>query len=334
MNTLLRSDHSDHCVSMPRVILTRSGRASPVNMAARNAIPAHLFDPVACEVPASVLSRRRPTIRRRDVCSRNSHRRRRSNRKTTSTTACCSRHPYESYFGRLDYDITSNNRLTHVRYAERLLRSLPEHQFSPALSVARPAMWTTTTRRSPTCGTSVRRTVNEARIGYHQPVELLCGPRSEQRIRQPSWAGSLPRQTTFPAINTTGTYPYAGSPQVPTRSTRNSRLDPSDVVTMIRGKHILHFGGEFLVYQRQFHRLGQHQRRHYAVLRAVHRNNGRVDAVQRVWPVPLPERAWSTPTSCWAMSTVGTQASQPGVRSAPEEPADVSFRTISSCVRT
>ena len=55
---------------------------------------------------------------------------------------------------------------------------------------------------------------------------------------------------TFPAINFTGgSYPYAWIDPSSNSVYKEFTWDPSDVVTMIRGKHILHFGGELLAYQ-------------------------------------------------------------------------------------
>jgi hypothetical protein len=54
----------------------------------------------------------------------------------------------------------------------------------------------------------------------------------------------------FPAINFTGgSYPYAWIDPSSNSVYKEFTWDPSDVVTMIRGKHILHFGGELLMYQ-------------------------------------------------------------------------------------
>jgi TonB dependent receptor len=53
----------------------------------------------------------------------------------------------------------------------------------------------------------------------------------------------------FPAIQFTGTYPYAWLDPSSNAVYKEFTWDPSDVVTMIRGKHILHFGGELLAYQ-------------------------------------------------------------------------------------
>ena len=46
--------------------------------------------------------------------------------------------------------------------------------------------------------------------------------------------------------------------------------DPSDVVTLMVGKHILHFGGEFLIYPEQLHSLGQSECRHDGIYGCVH----------------------------------------------------------------
>ncbi|MHB1953506.1 MAG: TonB-dependent receptor, partial [Sulfobacillus sp.] len=49
----------------------------------------------------------------------------------------------------------------------------------------------------------------------------------------------------FPTVHVTGACCYALQPG-PNAITKQFVFDPSDVVTMIRGRHVLHFGGEFL----------------------------------------------------------------------------------------
>lgn len=44
-------------------------------------------------------------------------------------------------------------------------------------------------------------------------------------------------------------YPYAWIQPAPNAEYKEMVFDPSDVVTIILGKHILHFGGEFAFYR-------------------------------------------------------------------------------------
>jgi hypothetical protein len=53
----------------------------------------------------------------------------------------------------------------------------------------------------------------------------------------------------FPGFETTGTYPYSWLTPGSNSTYKEHVFDYSDVVTMIRGKHILHFGGELLAYR-------------------------------------------------------------------------------------
>jgi hypothetical protein len=57
------------------------------------------------------------------------------------------------------------------------------------------------------------------------------------------------KANTLPAIQYTNSYPYAWINPSSNSVYKEHVFDPSDVVTMISGKHILHFGGEMLIYR-------------------------------------------------------------------------------------
>ena len=70
---------------------------------------------------------------------------------------------------------------------------------------------------------------------YYEDARRLAGMVAK-------WAQTLPgRRHRF--VVTSG-----GGPGISPEHQENV-FDPSDVVTMIRGKHVLHFGGEFLFYR-------------------------------------------------------------------------------------
>ena len=108
---------------------------------------------------------------------------------------------------------------------------------------------TTITLRCPTCGTSVRRCVNEARIGYTNQMNFFSDPTLGK-----GYAGA-----TRMAVCQGGRLSRVSKRPVPTLTRwltpgtnavyKEHVFDYSDVVTMIRGKHILHFGGELLAYR-------------------------------------------------------------------------------------
>ncbi len=155
--------------------------------------------------------------------------------------------PFRKYFGRADYDLTSKNRIT---------ASVTQHD--------NPAFFPGQFPDSPLVGayngdvdgynaqiTDVwnisNRTINEARFGYtnqlnfYIPVSLGTGLGPSLGI--PSLKGD-----SLPSINISSyNAVYAGG--VSNAVYKEHDYDPSDVVTMIRGKHVMHFGGEYLILQ-------------------------------------------------------------------------------------
>ncbi|GGH05576.1 TonB-dependent receptor [Silvibacterium dinghuense] len=155
--------------------------------------------------------------------------------------------PYRKYFGRLDWDITHTNRLTMsdtqsdtpVLYPSQVTACPVGCQMGDVDN--NNAQVTDVWNISPT-------TINEARLGYtwqgnfYQDLTLNKGYAS-----QLGW--QFAKADDIPAIQFTRNYPYAWiEPQVQAVY-KEHVFDPSDVVTMIRGRHILHFGGEFLIYR-------------------------------------------------------------------------------------
>lgn len=156
-------------------------------------------------------------------------------------------YPYRRYFGRLDWDITPNNRLT----MSDTQSDTPD--FYPSTVTACPVgcqagdvdnnnaqitdVWNISSR-----------TINEARVGFTDQLNFFA----DQALNK-GYAAKLGWQFAkaddFPAVNFTGTYPYAWIDPSSNAVYKEFTYDPSDVVTLIRGKHILHFGGEFLMYQ-------------------------------------------------------------------------------------
>jgi hypothetical protein len=148
-------------------------------------------------------------------------------------------------FGRLDYNITSNNRLTfsiaeHSSHSVNGGTSCPvncQHSTGDAYD----AQVTDVHTFSPTV-------VNEFRFGFARQGNWFSP--GSLGLGYPAKIGlQYAKADVFPNINLTGT---AGnnvlSPQTSAIYIENS-FSPSDVVTMIRGKQILHFGGEILSYQ-------------------------------------------------------------------------------------
>jgi hypothetical protein len=152
--------------------------------------------------------------------------------------------PFLKYFGRFDYNLSDKNRLTlSVTQRDNPGASLtPDAPLDQTKSdiVSYNAqisdVWTVTSN-----------TVNEFRLGFTRQANNFA----------PATLGlGLPAKLGWnynvadiaPSIAITGTCCKTVAPGTNAIYNENS-LDPSDVVTLIRGKHILKFGGEVLMYQ-------------------------------------------------------------------------------------
>jgi hypothetical protein len=155
--------------------------------------------------------------------------------------------PWKRYFGRLDYAITQNNRLT-----------LSDTQGDESENGANPvtacpigcqigdvdnnnAQVTDVWNISP-------RTVNEARFGYTDQLNFFADAGTNTGI--PGKLGwQYAKADVLPTVQFQRNYPYAWIEPATNAEYKEFVFDPSDVVTMIRGKHVLHFGGEFAFYR-------------------------------------------------------------------------------------
>jgi hypothetical protein len=156
-------------------------------------------------------------------------------------------YPYRKFFGRLDYDISANNRLTLSDTQSDTPQMYPNNVSVCPIGCQtgdvdnNNAQITDVWNISPT-------TVNEARIGFTSQLNFFKDlALNKGYAAQLGW--QFAKADDFPAINFTGTYPYAWLDPSSNSIYKEFTWDPSDVVTMIRGKHILHFGGEILAYQ-------------------------------------------------------------------------------------
>lgn len=151
-----------------------------------------------------------------------------------------SSNPFTKYFGRLDYDVANNNRIT-ISQTES---DNPEFGYSPVCpincgseDVSRENaqisdVWTF----SPTF-------TNEARFGYTNQLNFYVPSTLGQGF--PATIGlGFAKADNFPNLSINSFY---GLGSAINAVYKMHVYDPSDVVTLIRGKHILHFGGEFLI---------------------------------------------------------------------------------------
>ena len=148
--------------------------------------------------------------------------------------------PVVKYFGRFDADITRNNRITGS--------AAWNNQHSLGLSPVCPINCTptdlfNTNNQISDVWTISPHAVNEARVGFMGEYDLL----QPQTMGQgwPSKLGlNFAKADIFPTINITSWYSLAPG----THSNYKENLfDFSDVVTLVKGRHVLHFGGELIV---------------------------------------------------------------------------------------
>jgi hypothetical protein len=155
--------------------------------------------------------------------------------------------PYRKYFGRLDYDITPNNRLTMSDTQSDTPVIYPNSVTVCPIGCQSGDVDNNNAQVSDVWNISPT-LINEARIGYTDQMnffaDLTLGRGYAAKL---GW--QFPKADTIPAVQFTNTYPYAWIEPQSNSVYKEHVFDPSDVVTMIRGKHILHFGGEVLIYR-------------------------------------------------------------------------------------
>lgn len=153
-----------------------------------------------------------------------------------------SSNPFIKWFGRLDYDISPTNRLTLSETESdnpglNLNEGIcPFNCFSGDVSRDNAQIsdvWTASSRF-----------INEARMGFTDQLNFFV-PQSVGK----GWPAKLGLQFAVadvaPQITVNG---FDTNIQPGTNAIyKEFVLDPSDVATMIRGRHVIHFGGEFLI---------------------------------------------------------------------------------------
>jgi hypothetical protein len=155
--------------------------------------------------------------------------------------------PFIRYFGRLDYDVRSNNRIT-ISESEG---DNPGQGFGAGIcpidcqsqDVSKNnAQITDVWSISP-------RLTNEVRLGYTNQLNYFS-PLSAGKGYPAKLGLQFAKADTFPTFKISN---YdSGNPILQPQTNavyKEHAFDPSDVVTFITGKHILHFGGELLIYQ-------------------------------------------------------------------------------------
>jgi hypothetical protein len=152
-----------------------------------------------------------------------------------------SSNPYNKYFGRLDWDINSKNRLTMsdtqtdnpATYLNQGICPINCQSGDVDNNNAEISdVWTFNADL-----------INQANFGYTDQLNFFQPYTLNQGF--PGKLGwQFAQADNFPNVGISGFYGLGSSTNA---VYKEFVFDPSDVVTLIKGRHVLHFGGEFLV---------------------------------------------------------------------------------------
>jgi hypothetical protein len=154
--------------------------------------------------------------------------------------------PYPSirYFGRIDYDFSPKNRLT-TSIADRNAASPVYSEWTCPVGCYSDDTSDYSSQTSDVWSFSST-LVNEFRFSFNRQGSFLT-PYSLGKGIPGAIGLQYAKADVFPNISITGNIccdsPYAGTNTIYAQNV----YQPSDVVTLIRGKHILHFGGELIM---------------------------------------------------------------------------------------
>ena len=150
--------------------------------------------------------------------------------------------PGHALFWRADYDITSKNRLT--------VTDFQSWGSSPNLGVGICPIGCNTASNSAVTAqvsdvwTFSSNVINEFRMGVSTQNNLYI-PGTLNKDYPTKLGLQFAKANLFPEVNVTGACCWELQPGT-NAIQHQDMIEPSDVVTMIRGRHVLHFGGEFL----------------------------------------------------------------------------------------
>ncbi len=154
--------------------------------------------------------------------------------------------PFIRYFGRLDYQVKPNN---HIVISENEGDN-PGEGFGAGICPINCQSQDVSKQNAQISDvwSITPRVTNEARLGYTNQLNFFSPLTAG--LGYPAKIGlKFAKADTFPTFNfASGTYSNILSPQS-NAVYKEHVYNPSDVVTMVVGRHILHFGGELLIYQ-------------------------------------------------------------------------------------
>jgi hypothetical protein len=195
---------------------------------AYNKIPAGRMDPAALAVQSYMLTTRGYPATVASYSTNN-----------FSLLGPAGHNPFIKWFGRWDTDLASNNRLTltetesdNPSFNAAIFYPL-NNQFGDVSrdNAAISDVWTISPH-----------IINEARMGFTDQLNFFV-PVSAGHNYTSLLDIPLLKDDVFPGVNYGGYQPGSASHSI----YKEMLFDPSDVVTMIKGRHVLHFGGEFLI---------------------------------------------------------------------------------------
>jgi len=193
-----------------------------------NAIPSSMIDSVAKKIQSYFPGSNTPGNVTSGIAENN------------YTYSVPSTNPFIKYFGRLDYDITPSNRLTATETesdnpATYLSLACPINCQNGDVSRDNAEVsdvWTITPNL-----------INEVRLGFTDQLNFFTPYTINQGF--PAKLGwQFAKADNFPNIGINDFYGLGSSSNA---VYKEFVFDPSDVVSLVHGRHVLHFGGEFLI---------------------------------------------------------------------------------------
>ena len=150
--------------------------------------------------------------------------------------------PKRKYFGRFDADVTSTNRIT----GSAAWNDGPSIPFSPVAPINRsPGDVMNMSGQLSDYWTLSPRTTNEFRVGFMGEYDIF----TPDTIGK-GWPAKLGLQFSkadiFPTITISN---YYGLGSGLNTNYKENTFDISDQMTLVRGRHILHFGGEIIIHR-------------------------------------------------------------------------------------
>ncbi len=152
-----------------------------------------------------------------------------------------STNPFTKYFGRLDWDVTSKNRMTisetesdnPATYLNQGICPIQCQNGDVSRDNAQVSdVWTFSSNL-----------INEVRMGFTDQLNFFTPYTIGQGF--PGKLGwQFAKADNFPNVGISNFYGLGSSSNA---VYKEMVFDPSDVVTLIHGRHVLHFGGEFLI---------------------------------------------------------------------------------------